>query len=136
MPIVGIYDLSETIAFLFSHWSQYFLTSLLVFSGSNILIVLIPSYPFFLLNCAIKLSLLWGRVLHKEIMKRWILENNPFGQHDHTVEFNLFRFCVSLYSCLFCYFVSTFMIFLHSLQIIHIFETDKKNFLYLSLVTW
>ena len=67
MPLVGVYDLRNMFPFFLSDCN--FFKSLLVFSNSRILIVLILYYPFPLLNWVIKLPLNWGTVSHMGIQK-------------------------------------------------------------------
>ena len=98
VPLVGIYDLSHM--FPFSQWSwHFFLTSALVFSMSKILIVPIPSYPFPSLNWVIRLLLTWGSLTYGNCEVMRILENDLFGQHDHSIELiDSFWFCNSLFA--------------------------------------
>ena len=100
------------------------LTSILVFSNSDILIVLIPCYPLPSLNWTLKLPLGWSAVSYVEIVKRCLPKNNIFGQYDHYSFIN-FWFCISritLYSFLcthpFCYlYIPAYMFFQQSLKI-------------------
>ena len=69
------------IVFLSPHWLQHFLTSLLVLSNSKYLIVLIPSYPFPVLNWVAKFSLNWSTVSHVDVVKQCTPQNNKFGKH-------------------------------------------------------
>ena len=106
--------------FLFSQRFLHFLTSLLVFSKSNVLIVLIPSYPLPSFNFALKLSLNWGTVSNAEMVKQCIPHKKYFFvQRHHTISI-LRQSYHTMIPILFCYFISTFMFFLYSLQIINI----------------
>ena len=62
-----VYTICVTFSFFLSDCN--FFKSLLVFSNSKILIVLILYYPFPLLNWVIKLPLNWGTVSHMGIQK-------------------------------------------------------------------
>ena len=75
--------------------------------------------------------------------KRCIPENSLFGQHDHTIEYVLTQFdsasvflhYITTYDpILFCYFMPTFMFFLHSLPMNNIWDR-WKNFLLLDSMT-
>lgn len=59
------------------------LTSILVFSNSDILIVLIPCYPLPSLNWTLKLPLGWSAASYVEIVKRCLPKYNIIGQYDH-----------------------------------------------------
>ena len=116
--------------------SFFFLTSLLVFLNSYILLVLFHLYPSPSLNWVAKLLLNWGTVPHMEIVK-WCIPETFFG-HGHTTEFiDSFRNCVSLTPVLthykatyyihsFSLLYRNFMFFLHSLQMINIWNRWKN----------
>ena len=109
------------------------LTSILVFSNSDILIVLIPCYPLPSLNWTLKLPLGWSAVSYVEIVKRCLPKNNIFGQYDHYSFIN-FWFCISriaLYSFLcthpFCYlYIPAYMFFQQSLKINNILRQSLR----------
>ena len=100
--------------------SQHFLMPLLVFSNSNILIVLTLSYAFLQLGHSIGAH----SHSHVEILKRCIPENNLFGQNYHTIKFlNSFLFCTSLIT-LHTYDTYSFLLLYLSF---HVFSTFIAN---------
>ena len=112
-----------------------FLMFLFVFSNSNVLIVPISSYQFPSLNWVHKLSLNWHIVMYVEIVKRCVLQNQFFEQHDHIIEFiDSILFSISyitLKSHLwYPFFLSPnlkIMLFLHLLQTNKILRKMKNN---------
>ena len=79
MPLVGIYDFSDTFFSFFSVIATFFDVASL-FSNSKIVIVIISLYYFPFLNWVIKLTLSWGAVLRMEIPKQCAREKNVFEQ--------------------------------------------------------
>ena len=81
-PWLVYFDLSYILFDTFLSDRGIFLTWLL-FSNSNVLAVLIPWYSSPSLDWVLKFSLNLGTVLHLEIDKQCLLQNNIFGQYDH-----------------------------------------------------
>ena len=137
-----VYTICVTFSFFLSDCN--FFKSLLVFSNSKILIVLILYYPFPLLNWVIKLPLNWGTVSHMGIQK------TIFSDKMIILSSLLTRFFFRLLACgsliplyslpvitiLFCYFIATLNVFSAfttiDFQIIKIWER-RKNLLELDI---
>ena len=86
MPLVGIYDFSDTLFSFFSAIATIFDVASL-FSNSKIVIVIISSYLFRLLKWFIKLKLNWGTVWRMEIPKQCTREK--FFLNNKTILFSL-----------------------------------------------
>ena len=92
-----VYMIHLTYCFSFvSQWSQH-LTLLLVFTNSNLSVVLIHCYPFPSLCWVIKCHLNWDTVSNLEIVADMMHSTKQsFGTWPYYWGFRLIRFCVSL----------------------------------------
>ena len=134
MPPVGICNLSSISFFFFLSDHNIFDVSFCIFklkcfNCSNFF------YQFPSLNWVHKLSLNWHIVMYVEIVKRCVLQNQFFEQHDHIIEFiDSILFSISyitlkshLWYPFFLWFNLKIMLFLHLLQTNKILRKMKNN---------